>query len=484
MTGALLALLGVLAGLGMTVVGDMVSEEVRDRLDHLPHAILRLAARRLKPAERTAIYEEDWLPELTYILKGEETRPITRLFVGVRFALGILFKARRIADQLDRAAVEAGEEPEGLVVPRQPRQLAAAGNLLVALSGARPEILDRCPSERSRFEALGWSVLMTSAMAAVSMWFALTSAMGINPFGALPVAVVWGLGIMGVDRWLIISMPFEGKRKLLGAVPRLMLALLVGSIISTPIVLRIFEPEINGQISVIQTANQAAFLRHEQHSSVQAGVTQWQSTVNDLEQVIASGSDPATDPTVVRLTSQLRTEQATAGSDYQDWQCQLYGGCGSSAANGLLAQASEKRYDNDEAETAVLNSEIQARESQLNAANASSQSQARAALPPAQAQLAVAEREADSLTWSFDSSTNNASNGLLIRLDALSQLSAADSAVQAGRLLLFLLFLIIDVLPVTVRLLQPQGIYEKLLRRQIAHELYQAEWELRHASRG
>jgi len=45
---------GALCGFGtfavMTAVGDMVSEEVRDRLDHLPHAILRLAARQLDPS--------------------------------------------------------------------------------------------------------------------------------------------------------------------------------------------------------------------------------------------------------------------------------------------------------------------------------------------------------------------------------------------------------------------------------------------------
>ena len=101
MTGILWAALGVLGGLGMTAIGDMVSEEVRDRLDHLPHAILRLAARRLDPAQRVAVYEDEWLPELTYILK--ETRPITRLVHGTRFALGILLSAHRIAGCLDRA---------------------------------------------------------------------------------------------------------------------------------------------------------------------------------------------------------------------------------------------------------------------------------------------------------------------------------------------------------------------------------------------
>jgi hypothetical protein len=96
--------LGIVGGLVMTVLGDMVSEEVRDRLDHLPQAILRLAARRVDPAKRKASYDDEWLPELTYILKGDEARPVTRLFVGTRYALGLLFSARRITHHLTRPA--------------------------------------------------------------------------------------------------------------------------------------------------------------------------------------------------------------------------------------------------------------------------------------------------------------------------------------------------------------------------------------------
>ena len=54
MNAVLWATLGILGGFGLTAVGDMVSEEVRDRLDHLPQAILQLAARRLSRAPAAA----------------------------------------------------------------------------------------------------------------------------------------------------------------------------------------------------------------------------------------------------------------------------------------------------------------------------------------------------------------------------------------------------------------------------------------------
>jgi hypothetical protein len=106
-TGFLWGVLGsICTFIILAALGDMVSKEVRDRLDHLPHAILRLAARRLDAAQRVTVYEDEWLPELSYILKGDEARPITRLFHGTRYALGILANTRRIARHLRRPAPE------------------------------------------------------------------------------------------------------------------------------------------------------------------------------------------------------------------------------------------------------------------------------------------------------------------------------------------------------------------------------------------
>jgi transcriptional regulator with XRE-family HTH domain len=113
-SGYLLAGLSIAGGLFAAAVGDMASEEVRSRLDHLPHAILRMAALRLDATERVAIYDHDWLPELIYILQGDEARPVTRLYHGTRFALGTLIAARQIARDLHRAAPLAENQPRSL----------------------------------------------------------------------------------------------------------------------------------------------------------------------------------------------------------------------------------------------------------------------------------------------------------------------------------------------------------------------------------
>ncbi len=343
---------------------------------------------------------------------------------------------------------------------------------LQGLAGARQEVLARCPAEAGKFENLGWSVLITSGMGMVSMWFALSTAMGINGVVAVLPAVAWGLVIMGIDRWLITSMPHDGKRKLLVAAPRLVLAFLLGTLISTPFVLRIFEAEINAQISVIKEDNYNNFIAQQQTSTVGQQVTYWTGQVSNLQAEIDSGGaktiNPADDPEVKAWTSQRNTDQQVANQEFKTWQCQLYGvfdGVKCPKGNGPLAQASENSYNSEEATIRKLNADIQSRESTLSATNASADKlrldQAQQALPNARSQLATAETREDNLRNAFNAS-NDALNGILVRLEALSQLSRGNFTVTVARFLVFLLFLVIEILPVTVKIMQRPGPYEEI----------------------
>ena len=359
-------------------------------------------------------------------------------------------------------------------------------DLLFAISGARPEILEKCPTERVKFESLGCAILITSVMATISMWFALASAMGVNAFVALAGALTWGFIIMGIDRWLVTSMPATGGRRLGIALPRLVLALLLGSLISTPIVLRIFQSEINAQIAVIKQERSSAFLAQQQKSQVGAQVTYWRNDVSNLEKVIDSGGEvalnPAADPEVKSLTKQRTAELALEQRYYKQWQCQLYGGSGCPKGNGPLAQASENSYHQAQAQVNTLTVEIQQRENQLSATDAASKQtrlqQATNALPQAKQQLNLAMARQGTLQANFDAD-NNSVNGLLIRLEALNQLSDKNFTINSARFLLFLLFLTIECLPVSVKLMQKPGNYEKILKATQERELGEARRAIR-----
>lgn len=345
-----------------------------------------------------------------------------------------------------------------------------------------PKIVDKVPGERAKFESLGGAILITSGMAVVSMWFALTAAMGINGFAAVLPSLFWGVVIMGLDRWLITSMPIDNtRRKLSIAIPRFALAILLGSLISTPLVLRIFQPEINAEISVIKQQQETAYLTDAQRSQSARQVNYWQNQVSELERTINSKGqvpiNPSTDPQLQSLNTRRAQEITLEQKYYQQWQCELDGiqgqGCGGSsglAGNGSRAHALQVSYDQAAAQVADLTHEIQNREAQLTgtggeAAKARLQG-AEDAIPVAKAQLFNAQARLDMLLEAFRTQTA-AGNGLIIRLEALNRLSSHDSTLEAARFLLFLLFLLIECLPVTVKLLQRPGIYETILARKI-----------------
>jgi hypothetical protein len=371
------------------------------------------------------------------------------------------------------------------MMPKLEQMFHKLRKIVLALAGAHEEVLTLVPSERARFESLGWAILITSGVAAVSMWFALASAVGINGILALPIALAWGLVIMGIDRWLIVSMPVDGRRKFAIAAPRLVLALLLGTLVSTPLVLRIFQSEIDAQMAKMQQVSYSQFLQQQQASDVAKQVSTYSGELKYLNNVIATHgaatANTSSDPELTAYNKQLTNLDAEVthwtslkNQYYSDYICQLYGGptC-PKKGDGPAAKASLTNYNNASAEVATLQGqvnhvqgEIQARDAQLSSNSAADQQaryqQALTQQPIVKAEYDTALQRQNELQASFFAS-NQAAHGILNRLEALSQLSSGNFTVAAARFLLFLLFLVIELLPVTVKLMQRPGLYEEAL---------------------
>jgi uncharacterized protein DUF4407 len=357
--------------------------------------------------------------------------------------------------------------------------------LVLFLSGTNQEVLELVPSEQARFESLGWAILITSVIATISMWFALATAVGINGILAFPIALVWGLVIMGIDRWLIVSMPVGNRRKWAIALPRLALALLLGTLISTPLVLRVFQSEINAQIAKMQQQNYNTFLVQQQASDVAKQVGTYSGELQYLDNVIATHgtttANTASDPEIKGYDAQLAnlnnelTHWTTLKSQYyNEYICQLYGGptC-PKKGYGPAAKDSQQNYQAASQEVNTVKGqinqvqgEIQQRDAQLTSTSAGAEQaryqQALSQQPIVKNEYETALQRQNQLQASFFAS-NQAAHGILIRLEALSQLSNGNLTVTAARFLLFLLFLVIECLPVSVKLLQQPGLYEEAL---------------------
>src|SRR5687768_7478279 len=98
---------------------------------------------------------------------------------------------------------------------------------------------------------MGGVVASTGILAGLSMAFALNFAAHAPWPIAVPLGVLWGLIIVNLDRLLIAGMRHgtSVRRTLALGLPRVLLAVILGFVIATPLTLQIFRSEIDTEIT-------------------------------------------------------------------------------------------------------------------------------------------------------------------------------------------------------------------------------------------
>ncbi len=127
---------------------------------------------------------------------------------------------------------------------------------LMVCSGANLHILRKTPSEWNKFSGIGGIVLFTAVFATLSAGYAMFTVFD-NVAIASTFAVLWGLMIFNLDRYIVSSIKKTGtwQNQILMAIPRLILATFLGIIISKPLEIKIFEKEVNKQLNIIIQRN-------------------------------------------------------------------------------------------------------------------------------------------------------------------------------------------------------------------------------------
>ena len=118
-------------------------------------------------------------------------------------------------------------------------------------AGAHQDLLKQFPSEHTKYAGLGGVILATFVLAALSSGYAIYSVFG-NIGWTIAFAFIWGLIIFNFDRFLVSTMRKYGvsnSKQLWMALPRIVLALLIGVTIARPLELKIFEKEINTKVA-------------------------------------------------------------------------------------------------------------------------------------------------------------------------------------------------------------------------------------------
>ncbi|WP_074731459.1 DUF4407 domain-containing protein [Microbacterium hydrocarbonoxydans] len=255
---------------------------------------------------------------------------------------------------------------------------------LAILGGADGEILDRVPGETPRFVQMFFVLAGTALVSAISMLFALTTGVQAVIWLAVPLAIVWALIIFNLDRFLTSTMTStRNVWKLIGlAIPRVVMAAIIGFVVAEPLVLQIFHNDIAREVASTKHhpgAGRPGCTRDRPgEEGAGCGIRSRGRTREPGATGIVAGTDSssasesAAQATVDDLTAKMTDQQAVIDQARTLYQCELTGegagtvpgctgvngeGASSDAAKAQLAEA-QQTYDALAAQLRTANEEL------------------------------------------------------------------------------------------------------------------------------
>lgn len=291
-------------------------------------------------------------------------------------------------------------------------------------SGANSPLLEKCPTEGSKYVGIGATIFFTGIFAALAGAYALYTVFD-NYFIAAAFGLVWGLMIFNLDRYIVSSMRKEGnpKKEITTALPRIILAVLISLVIAKPLEMKIFEKEINSELELMEQISLA-------------GKEQQIKERFESEQGILKSE-------IEMLKAEIVAKTVTRDELRQAAQQEADGTGGSMRRNAgpiyKIKKADAERVDRELQELKASNQElIIAKQEQLNEIDR---------------QIA----EETSLLQKGNLS------GPAARMDALSKLTEKSQAIWLANWFIILLFIAVETAPVFVKLISPRGPYDHLL---------------------
>lgn len=362
--------------------------------------------------------------------------------------------------------------------PRPPTASPTVGRWLglrlAQLAGGRPDILRHLPGQLPRHVAMGAVLLTTAGFATISAAYALKMTNVASSWAvAIVFGIVWGLAILNLDRMLVIGIAKERHvGRLLGlAAPRVLLALVIGVVISTPLMLKVFEPEIQAQLAVNQ--NEQADQLDNQLANLESRLKKSRDEQSSLRARINAGpsADPADNAEIQQAQSEIDQLQSKADkqkADYDRLQSAATAesdGTGGTGVVGCGEQCRQKQRLADDARarweqtTSEIATKTSSKQQRIEAIRPQLIEESRKAIKDAERDLPTVNAKVESLesqlsnAKSRNQEANDGNTGLIARLQALDEVTAQGGQAALAKWAVSLLFLSIELLPVLFKVL-------------------------------
>lgn len=190
--------------------------------------------------------KEDKVQRLQDLLDNGPTGDLNPNFYPTDFAQNVSSN-ELVDDELVERLEDQLKDIQELREHGKDKKAGFINEFLWACAGVDKPLLRMCQSDWSKKAGIGGTILGTAILAFLSGTYAAYTVSGTWWAGL--IGLVWGLFIFNLDRYLVNSMYSDGTSRITmqewkSASPRLIIALFIGVVISTPVEMLMFDGKI------------------------------------------------------------------------------------------------------------------------------------------------------------------------------------------------------------------------------------------------
>ncbi|MFC4015747.1 DUF4407 domain-containing protein [Nonomuraea purpurea] len=355
--------------------------------------------------------------------------------------------------------------------PRR-RERLTLGTFLRRFTGVDEKILASVPQERSRYTSLGGVVVSTALIAGASILGALTLLSQVSPLYLVPIAVLWGLIIANVDRFLITSLhgDNDGWSRWGNVLIRLALAVVIGIFIAEPLTLKIFQERLDRQIMVER--DQAISLTESRYKQCNPLRGSAPSGVDCTGYLLDGGDQALTvEGNMMQKQDNLKAAESRLAADMEEQghrerlRNQECYGEDTDETTGVPGNGPECQSRKDELTTFLANHDIPQQKAKV--------ADLKEEIGLLAADRASAEKErAETFSKKIAEHVEEkkrayADIGLLDRWEALGTVAGQSGMVNFAHWLLRIIFVLLDCMPIISKMLNGKTEYDRLLTQEL-----------------
>lgn len=345
-------------------------------------------------------------------------------------------------------------------------------------AGVNKQVLRQCPSDYAKYAGIGGTILFTALMAAFSGGYALNFVFD-NIWVACAFGFFWGLLIFNLDRFIVNTMYSDGKHtiswgEIKSGLPRIIMAIFLGIVISTPLELKIFYKEIEAKMQEHMTEQVKAFVKEDVIllDSLRAQRERLRDSPLDPHVVGSLGSTDAQVQQKVREITSLRNLAAELSNRTANLTAQIrnldnsHNHNDSIKANQLRTQRSglQAQLKASQSKISALDIEVRSLNGDYRSLMEKAEEQRSADLENLDKRIAALDEKINNAETSYSGRLKANFGGLRAQMKAFSALRKEDKSTDIAAWFIMLLFVIIETAPTFFKMMMEDGPYDNLLQ--------------------